>query len=586
MTSAGQIDAIADFRALRATLPAPCPPLWEDLAVALSLTNLCFLRSWGELWIGGRPEYLTRTPAGSTLELATLASVVLLGVALFAGFRLFRRFRRRRSSLVSDALVSFAFFCVLLKTLTDPDTLVLLFGPSAMDALLNRLSRLSGFLGVCGCYLTVVLVCFGTLAALLRRPAETFRSVRKLVVILSPWFVINAAQTLWRLNAHSGGYFQAEHRRTTREMPVSRRANRVVWLVFDELDQHLAFEDRPDSIELPEFDAFRGQALVATNASAPEANTLESMPSLITGRLVAQAVPDGPGELRLRFADGEQGAWSRESNVFNAARQLGFKAALAGWYHPYCSVLADSLDECFSVSAERWVPSRRFSSYSQSIGFWKTLFLENSREFSLGATYQRFDGVVFSDLDRRLSTDMRAAHLAAFLEFRNKALDLLADPELTFVCLHVPVPHAPGIFNRETDSFSLAESANYLDNLELADRFLGEVRRALTEAGDWDDATVLVTSDHPYRPALWSREPFWTTEMAERTAHRRLSTIPFLLKLPRQKASRRYVPAFNTVVTRDLLSMIMHGEIRSAEQVSRRLDDHRAAPGPLLVSRN
>jgi hypothetical protein len=567
-------------RLLRGELPEPAPRPWEDLAVAVSLTNLCYLRSWGELRIAGRSEYLTQTPAGRTLELATLASVVLLGVVLFACFRLVRSLLRRRGSLALDALVFCALFCVLFRTFTDVATLAMLFGQAAATGIVAFLARLSGFLGAYGDCVAVVLVCSGALLVFLRRPRPTLQWSRRLVLVVSPWFIINAGLALW----HSPGNVHADNRAASRAIPGSRKAPRVVWLVFDELDQDIAFGDRPAGVKLPVFDSLRAQALWAGNASAPAANTLESMPSLITGRVVSQAVPNGD-ELRLTFDDGAQGAWSREGNVFKAARQLGFNSALAGWFHPYCSVLADSLTECFSASGDRWVPSRRFSNYSESIGFWKTLLFENAREFSLGPTYKRFDGTVFSELDRQLARDMRAAHLAAFLEFREKAHAFLADPDLSFVCIHVPVPHAPGIFDRKSDLLSLSETSNYLDNLVLADRFLGEVRRTLAEAGDWDNATVLVSSDHPYRPTFWSKQMFWTNEMAQRTAHRRFSAIPFLLKLPRQKASLRYAPAFNTVLTHDLLLAVMRGEIRSAEQASRWLDDHRTAPGPLLLSR-
>ncbi len=386
---------------------------------------------------------------------------------------------------------------------------------------------------------------------------------------------ITFVQTIGEAAAYQPGAVFPDRLPTTR-LPLNEHApSRFVWLVFDELDQQFIFDRRPPGLSLDEFDRFRSRALYATNAVSPAANTLESIPSLTTGKVVSHAFPVALDELALTLADGSQTVWSKAPDVFTEARSSGLNPALAGWYHPYCRVLGRTLTACFSSLEVQWGSARLWSEYATSLGFWQTLPVEADREFSVAHAFRRFDGQNYSGFDERLAALLRAAHLRGFLEVRQKAIQFLQDPELTFVFVHIPVPHSPGIYDRRTGAFSLDEGTDYMDNLVLADRFLGEVRRALELSGSWDDATIVISADHPFRKNLWSKQVFWTAEMANQTAGHEFPTIPFLLKLPRQQTSVRYAPQFNTVVTRDLLLALMRAEVRSPKDVCRWLDRHR-----------
>src|SRR2546423_46880 len=52
----------------------------------------------------------------------------------------------------------------------------------------------------------------------------------------------------------------------------ARSLRRVVWLMFDELDQRITFEARPPGLELPELDRLRRESLYA-DAARPPAGT-------------------------------------------------------------------------------------------------------------------------------------------------------------------------------------------------------------------------------------------------------------------------------------------------------------------------
>ena len=104
-----------------------------------------------------------------------------------------------------------------------------------------------------------------------------------------------------------------------------------------------------------------------------------------------------------------------------------------------------------------------------------------------------------------------------------------ADASLNLVFLHLPVPHAPYLYDRFTYTYPkrYLGAGSYYDNLALADVFLTSIREAMTEAGLWDQTTVLVTSDHPDRMSLsvdGKDDP----------------RVPFLLKMPNQSSAATY----------------------------------------------
>ena len=51
--------------------------------------------------------------------------------------------------------------------------------------------------------------------------------------------------------------------------PVHEGQPRVVWIIFDEADYRMIFEQRPASLEMPEFDRLREESLSANNAISP-----------------------------------------------------------------------------------------------------------------------------------------------------------------------------------------------------------------------------------------------------------------------------------------------------------------------------
>jgi hypothetical protein len=91
----------------------------------------------------------------------------------------------------------------------------------------------------------------------------------------------------------------------------------------------------------------------------------------------------------------------------------------------------------------------------------------------------------------------RALQAAEYEKVRASARRLLTTAD--FVFLHWPIPHPFGIYDPATGRVGAHAESNYFDNLLLTDRTIGEVRQILESQGVWDEATVILTSDHSLR---------------------------------------------------------------------------------------
>jgi hypothetical protein len=322
-------------------------------------------------------------------------------------------------------------------------------------------------------------------------------------------------------------------------------------MIFDEMDQRLAFIERPSGIELPELDRLRRQALYAQNSYPPAGFTLISLPALITGKLVSGAAPTRPNDLRLTFEDNTSADWSKVPSVFASARELGFSTAVAGWYHPYCRIFGKDIDSCDWVPVIDQVnPVRGQMTVAKSMRLWARDAL-----FTVPFAFRIFK--------ERYDSGRREDHIEEYKRVLKSATEICADAELNLIMLHFPVPHHPWIYDRRTGSFSVERTASYFDNLALADRTLGDVRRSLEARGLWDSSTVLVTSDH------WWRE-------APLHDGRRDHRVPFLLKLPGENEALTYAASFNTLLIHDLLIDVLASKITTPNAASRWLDLHRS----------
>jgi hypothetical protein len=138
-------------------------------------------------------------------------------------------------------------------------------------------------------------------------------------------------------------------------------------------------------------------------------------------------------------------------------------------------------------------------------------------------------------------------------------------------------PHHPNIYDRGADEISTKPKHSYLDNLELVDRTLGDLRQAMEAAGVWERTVVLVTSDHWWRAdSLWKRRLVLTPEDEKAFNGSEDRRVPFILKMDGAKESGiTFGSPFNTVLTHDLLLAILRGEVVGTKGAAAWLDRNR-----------
>ena len=359
-------------------------------------------------------------------------------------------------------------------------------------------------------------------------------------------------------------------RHIARSKRISRTgAPRVVWIVFDELDQRALFTARHPGLELPEFDRLRAESFVALNAFAPARGTRRSIASMLLGRQVSWALPSGPSALPCAIEGGGEEAavddcWTQHPNLFERVRESGANVGVSGWYHPYCRLFADSLTACTWAGLPYWNSPRVRDSFDQQ---W----------------HEVVKPLPLANRWLRPGSRIRDAHRDAFERILAAALEMAPDPDLGLAMLHFPVPHHPDIYDPERRALSATDRRSYFDNLELADRTLGEVRDVMEAAGLWDESIVIVTSDHWWRAIHrgdWGLTPEEELVFADEINRR----VPFLLKLAKQREASVYPRAFNTLLVHDLILDLLMGGGTTPAAVAAWLDERRAtAPVPYLT---
>jgi hypothetical protein len=522
----------------------------RNALTAWSLANLCFLTAWRAVLYPEFNGYHLKFPPRSINLLALMLDVLLLAVLLWAGAALARKYRGR--------LLQFARYCFLFAVFFALSSVGRqLYGPLTAAAFVRVLGR--------GGFVIAVLIALSLLVIVLWRwTPQLVSSARIVILVLLPFAFVTlslTAVTLLKTNSPTAPAFNNSANAAIQQPRID---NRVVWVIFDELDYHATFAARPASLDLPELDRLRRESFFASTAYPPAGATTLSMPALITGRLVSAAHEISPNELSLTFADENKLVpWSRQPNIFSRVQALGGTTAIVGWHHPYCRVIGNSLTQCWwDVTEAEDHHSPRFC---QSMG-----------DYALRSLYTA--PLLREVLARQVRRHKRVeVDYVEFLErVRAHAKEIAAESSLSLTLLHLPIPHPDCAYDRLRKEYRYDNRCNYFDSLALVDRTLGELRQVLESAGLWDKTTVLVSTDHWWRINIWRNEGRWTPEEAAVSGNQIDNRIPFLLKLKNQREGMIYDRPFNTIVTHDLILALLGGDLTTPREVATWIDQRPA----------
>ncbi len=386
---------------------------------------------------------------------------------------------------------------------------------------------------------TLWMLLFGALGYSMARKSTTLlRRCRQACLIVSPIAVLLSAQ-LWRLESHGGCVepFPQDPPAAARLAGDGPPPTPVYLFVFDEWSYARTYEGGRLPADLPHLAALQEQAVVFHDAHAPGEATLLSMPGLLFQTdLPVFHEQQKPGRrtvfsktVHLHFERGDQTVPGAEfDDLFQAPKAADYRTMIVGFACPYREWLGDRVDV--------------YRSYP-----WMTCYMGDNL-LAHGAVHlykgmahwtDPWSGFLRSKVRRRVRD---AQAMIVYQQLRDDILTVLRDqPRKTAALLHYPLPHDPYILDAEgrylgpqRGTWDLwVKPSLYHTNIRLLDRFIGGCVAAMKQRGTFDDALIIMTSDHSWR---YETDPRFAGPMTH---------VPLIIKLPGQTAPRQFDGRFD-----------------------------------------
>ncbi len=330
-------------------------------------------------------------------------------------------------------------------------------------------------------------------------------------------------------------------------------ASPVFLFVFDEWSYARSTSGGELRPELPNLRRLAEHSIAFRNARSPAGDTYRSLPMIIYQTALYRELP------RVFIArDGEERVTaavpgpSRPESLFGLARDHGYNTALVGFYLPYRKMLGADLDRCRAYPfypQGRSFPERMLLAGLENLRFW----VDPVSPVAFRLLYARVFVRHWLSVRDRMQEDVREL-IERF-------------PDNTLALVHWLLPHAPYVFGEDgsfrgplrvdfrkarndDDDRMLGSAEDYLRNLRYMDAFVGDVVARLRAAGRYDDALLVLTSDHGWR---------YETEAAYLAGPDPVRHVPLLVKMPRQRTARVVDAEFPATRLRPLVEMVIEG---------------------------
>jgi hypothetical protein len=369
------------------------------------------------------------------------------------------------------------------------------------------------------------------------------RAYRVVLLVFFPFVLYTAVRASWMLATMDFAQFRVAPPTTRASVAMP---SRVVIVLLDELDYENLYPARPKDLALPNFDALRLNAVSFDSVVTPAANTFESVTSLFLQRRVEQVEPRGASSLVAHLSDGGTLHSDTAKSVLTQPGVVGARIGIIGFMLPYCRLN-------FAAMAEQcdWMPGN---------GAWPS------------GDEEGLPNIALRQIESLDPYDPRRTYIRRLERMLDESVRFASDSSLSLVFVHLPLPHGPFLWDRNSSEFrdDATNPHGYFDNLVLADRFLGRLRQEMIRSRTWSASTFVVMSDHAERSKLADK----------RSTDRR---VPLFVKLPGMEAGIRISDPVNSMVVTALLPDLLGGRVRNATELrSRALDYMRADPSLLL----
>ncbi len=274
---------------------------------------------------------------------------------------------------------------------------------------------------------------------------------------------------------------------------------RLVWIIFDELAYQPTFEARDPSLALPNLDRLRSQGTLYTDVTPIGSHTTLVVPSLLLGHIVKSSTFTADSRFLVRTAGSPY--WQPfdvNASLLGVAKLRGLNTSIVGWYLAYCPIFAAAAKECYwsNDDTELGNPPSRNAAFAEDVWFPLRIMAEQFLA----------PRMAWADAARWESQ----SHIETVRDLSQHALKTLATSQADIIYLHLPAPHPPEFWDRNTHTFAVGGS--YLDSLDYADRLLGQMLDILEAQPRWAATTLIVQGDHSWRTYIWRPTPGWSAE--------------------------------------------------------------------------
>lgn len=326
------------------------------------------------------------------------------------------------------------------------------------------------------------------------------------------------------------------------------RPTSVYLFIFDEWSYERTYPQGKLLTALPHLGEFASCATTFTDAHSPGPETVASIPCILRQVHAAPATEGFTGGFEI---DGQFTPASRFPSIFTATGDRPYHKVLLQFGFALNLWLDGELDACRSYP---WYPHGDNPIAYATIALHQAMFYWTDPW-----------GVMIHEKTRGRVKDAAIRQIYSGIE--QDALRVLRDwPANTFAVIHYPLPHHPYIVEPDgtyrgpnSAAWDKSNLEGYIRNLARMDQLIGEFMATLREAGTFDEAIIILTSDHS-----WRNDP----ALPQAPSLDQLTHVPLLVKLPGQAQPSAVADRFETYHL---------GEIIHAALIARR-DPRQASP--------
>src|SRR6185437_15894520 len=149
-----------------------------------------------------------------------------------------------------------------------------------------------------------------------------------------------------------------------------------------------------------------------------------------------------------------------------------------------------------------------------------------------------------------------AMHVADYVDIMRWSHELIDDQNIGFVLIHLPLPHPVGFYSRKTGQMGVR--GDYLDNLVLTDRSLGQLIQWIDQTSLGSQSTIIVCSDHSWRVPMWRITPWWTKEDQGASGGKFDPRPVLMVHFPGEKTPEVVSKPFPALKEHDLIESLLH----------------------------